>query len=422
MAGVAAVLATGVVATSAPASASELSCSSTASISYGAGALTGKITNPAKAACFTFAVVSGDHVRFNVRATSGSISPFTDVFDAGGTSKCATPGDIECTADSTGTWTVQISSSTTESFHIFAQRLNGPVGCHSVSFGRVPLIGHIAAVADGACFTFSGTAGDVVLGHDQNLASSGAPSMELVTSDGSQVCFVETGFFTCTLTQTGAQAVLVYYPATQTGKFSMYMQRMTKPSGCSALTFAAAPLTKKIASAGAVDCFTYSGPTGALATVDPVVVSGKLAPETDIFSPAGVSTCATPGELHDCAISSPGRWTTLIWDNSGTGTGTGTFTISAADLDITPVSGPAGTAVTVSSGGFKSGETVKVSYQTGLASPATVAICHGTASAAGTVSCSGSIPASKAGPAGRHVVQAAGSTTGRMTSGTFTRT
>lgn len=214
--------------------------------------------------------------------------------------------------------------------------------------------------------------------------------------------------------------MLAYYPATQTGKFSMYMQRMTKPSTCSALTFAAAPLAREIASAGAVDCFTYSGTTGAL--VDPVVVSGKLAPETDIFSPAGVSQCATPGELHDCAISAAGRWTTLIWDSSSTGTGTGTFTISAADLDLTPVSGPAGTAVTVSSGGFKSGETVKVSYQTGLASPADVVICHGTASAAGSVSCSGSIPASKAGPAGRHVVQAAGSATGRTTSGTFTRT
>jgi hypothetical protein len=412
------VQAAGVAATSAAASASELTCSSTVSISYGAASLTGTITNTAKAACFKFPVVSGDSVRFNVRAESGSISPFTDVFDAGGISKCATPGDIECTADSTGTWTVQISSSTTESFHIFAQRLDGPVGCRPISFGSSPLTGHIAVAADAVCFTFSGTAGDVIEGHDQNLASSGAPSMELLAADGSQVCFVETGFFTCTLTKTGTQAVLAYYQATQTGKFSMYVQRMTKPSKCSPLKFAAAPLTRKIASTGAIDCFTYSGPTGALVTVDPVVVSGTLLPETDIFSPAGVSTCATPGELSECAISSAGTWTTLIWDNPGTGTGT--FTISAVDLDVSPLSGPAGTPVTVSSGGFKSGETVKVSYETGLASPATVVICHGTASGTGTVSCSGTIPKSKAGAVGRHVVQAAGSTSGRKTSGTFT--
>jgi hypothetical protein len=417
---VGAVQVVGAVAAAAPASASDLTCSSTVSISYGAAALTGKITNTAKAACFKFRVVSGDHVRFNVRAVSGSISPFTDVFDAGGTSKCATPGDIECTADSTGTWMVQISSSTTGSFHIFAQRLDGPVGCQPITFGSRPLTGDIAAAADAACFTFSGTAGEVVLGHDQNLASSGAPFMELLSPDGSQVCFVETGFFTCPLTKTGTQTVLAYYQAAQTGKFSMYLQRMTKPSKCSALKFAAAPLTKKIASTGAIDCFTYSGPTGALVTVDPVVISGTLSPETDIFSPAGMSTCATPGELHDCAIGSAGTWTTLIWDNSGTGTGT--FTLSAVDLDLTPLSGPAGTPVTVSSGGFKSGETVQVKYETGLASPATVLICHGKASATGTVSCSGIVPKSKAGAAGRHVVQAVGSTSAHKTSGTFTLT
>jgi hypothetical protein len=196
------------------------------------------------------------------------------------------------------------------------------------------------------------------------------------------------------------------------------VQQMTRPSKCSSLKFAAAPLTRKIGSAGGVDCLTYSGPTGALVTVDPVVVSGTLSPETDIFSPAGVSTCATPGELHDCAISSAGTWTTLIWDTAGTGTGT--FTISAVDLDLTPLSGPAGTLVTVSSGGFKKGETVKVTYQTGLASPATVPVCHGTASAAGTLSCSGTVPATKAGPVGPHLVQAASSASGRKTSGTFT--
>lgn len=148
---------------------------------------------------------------------------------------------------------------------------------------------------------------------------------------------------------------------------------------------------------------------------DPVVVSGTLSPETDIFSPAGMSTCATPGELHDCAIGSAGTWTTLIWDTSGTGTGT--FTLSAVDLDLTPLSGPAGTPVTVSSGGFKSGETVKVKYETELASPATVLICHGTASATGTVSCSGIVPTAKAGAAGRHVVQAVGSTSAQRQAG-----
>jgi hypothetical protein len=406
--------------TSASASASELPCSSTTPISYGTAALTGRITNTAEAACFTFGVVTGDQFRFNVRAAPGGISPFTDVFDAGGVSRCATPGDIECPAGSTGTWMAQITASATGSFHIFAQRLNGPVGCRPIAFGSAPLTGRAAAAADAACFTFTGTAGDVIFGHDQNLAGSGSPGMELDGTDGSRLCAVAGGFFTCTLMKTGTQAVLAYYGGTQTGRFSMYVQRMTKPSKCRALTFGAAPRTAKIASTGAVDCFTYSGPVGALVTVDPVVISGTLSPETDAFSPAGLSACATPGELHDCTISSAGTWTALIWDIPGTGKGT--FTISATDLDITPLAGPAGTPVTVSSGGFKSGETVRVTYKTGLTSPAKVRICSGVASGTGTVSCSGTVPASMAGALGRHLVQAAGSTSGRTTSGTFTLT
>ena len=193
-----------------------------------------------------------------------------------GTSKCATPGDIECTADSTGTWTVQISSSSTGSFNIYAQRLDVPVGCQSISFGAAPLKGNIVAAADAKCFTFSGTAGDVILGHDQDLAGSAAPFMEVDNPNGSQLCFVETGFFTCTLTQTGTQTVLAYNGGTQTGKFSMYGQRMTSPVGCSPLKFGAAPLNASITSVGAIDCFTYSGPIGALVTVNPVVVSGTL--------------------------------------------------------------------------------------------------------------------------------------------------
>jgi hypothetical protein len=402
-----------------PASASELPCSSSTAISYGAPALTGAIVSSVQAACFTFPVTDGDHVRFNVRAVSGGISPFTDVFDAGGVSKCATPGDIVCTADSTGTWVVQISASATGTFNIFDQRLDGPVGCKPITFGAPPLTGKIAAAADAACFTFSGSSGDVVFGKDQNLVGSGAAFTELDSPDGSQVCFTEGGGFTCTLTQTGTQTVLAYYSGTQTGSFSMYVQRMTGPAGCSALKFGASAISAKIKSIGAVDCFTYSGPVGALATVDPVVVKGMLSPETDDFSPAGVSKCATPGELS-CTIDSAGTWTTLIYDTNGTRTGT--FTISAVDLGVSPLTGPSGTSVSLSGAGFQSGETVKVKYETNLASPTSVVVCTGAASGSGSFSCSGTVPTADAGPLGLHVVQAKGMTSGHKTKGTFTLT
>jgi hypothetical protein len=79
--------------------------------------------------------------------------------------------------------------------------------------------------------------------------------------------------------------------------------------------------------------------------------------------------------------------------------------------------------VTVSGGGFLVGETVKISYKTGLASPASVLICSTTASASGSYSCSGHIPSgSSAGALGSHSIVAKGVTTKRKPKSTFSLT
>ena len=76
----------------------------------------------------------------------------------------------------------------------------------------------------------------------------------------------------------------------------------------------------------------------------------------------------------------------------------------------------------MSGGGFTSGETVKVNYKTGLASPTKALICSAIASSTGTVSCAGAVPTTSTGATGLHVVQAVGSTSGHKTRGTFTLT
>ena len=92
-------------------------------------------------------------------------------------------------------------------------------------------------------------------------------------------------------------------------------------------------------------------------------------------------------------------------------------------VQIAPSSGPANSAVTASGGGYASGETVKVTYGTGLASPKSVAVCQTTATGAGTFSCSGHIPAApSAGGAGSHKITAKGVTSHRSATAVFTLT
>jgi hypothetical protein len=92
-------------------------------------------------------------------------------------------------------------------------------------------------------------------------------------------------------------------------------------------------------------------------------------------------------------------------------------------VTVTPTSGPAGAAVTVSGAGFASGESVKVSYRTGLASPPSVTVCNTTATGTGSFSCSGHMPSgASAGAAGSHKMVAKGITSLRKATVTFTRT
>jgi hypothetical protein len=102
--------------------------------------------------------------------------------------------------------------------------------------------------------------------------------------------------------------------------------------------------------------------------------------------------------------------------------GRGAWTL-APFAQVVPLSGPANTSVNISGGGFAHGETVNVTYNTGLASPASVVLCTATALVDGAWTCSGHIPAKPtAGAKGAHKIVARGQTSVRKAKTTFTRT
>ena len=77
-------------------------------------------------------------------------------------------------------------------------------------------------------------------------------------------------------------------------------------------------------------------------------------------------------------------------------------------LEVTPTSGPPGTAVTVCGDGWNPSSTVKIKFKTGKKPPLILAyvICTTTVASDGDFSCSGTIPAGKkAGKLGSHVIK-----------------
>jgi hypothetical protein len=96
--------------------------------------------------------------------------------------------------------------------------------------------------------------------------------------------------------------------------------------------------------------------------------------------------------------------------------------VSSEDsVTVAPASGPAATSVSITGSGFAVGESVKVTYATGLAAPTTVTLCTTTATTAGAIACSATIPSGvTAGAAGAHKIKATGATTKRHPTFTFT--
>jgi hypothetical protein len=96
---------------------------------------------------------------------------------------------------------------------------------------------------------------------------------------------------------------------------------------------------------------------------------------------------------------------------------------STPSVAVTPTSGPPATAVTITGTRFLPGETVRVTYQTGLISPASVVLCKATALGDSSFSCPANIPAKPtAGAKGAHKIVAKGLTSLIKAKTTFTRT
>jgi hypothetical protein len=90
-------------------------------------------------------------------------------------------------------------------------------------------------------------------------------------------------------------------------------------------------------------------------------------------------------------------------------------------MTLSPSSGGAGTPLGVSGRGYDPGEQVTVTYDTGLASPASAVVCTTTANPDGTFSCDGTVPAAPtAGASGPHTIAAIGATTNAEADATFT--
>src|SRR5207249_1582636 len=199
-----------------------------------------------------------------------------------GTTICGptTSTDLTCALDTTGMHTIVIADSAgtnTGGYSIAIQRLNSPTGCTALTFGAPPKKGTIGVAGEMDCFTFSGIARDQIRVRLVKTSGTLFPLQEVVRPNGTSICGPTTATDqTCPIDRTGTHTIIVEDSGgTNTGDYSIAMQRLNSPTGCTALTFGA-PKTRAIGVAGEMDCFTFTDTIGDQMNVHVVETSGTL--------------------------------------------------------------------------------------------------------------------------------------------------
>ena len=304
-------------------------CSSTVALNFGAAPTGGAIVAPGEKDCFTFTGTLGDRVRIRVAKTSGTLGTLQTLFDlnsapsCGGASKVT---ELNCSLNVAGTttWTITVQDAAgtrTGNYAIAIQRLNNPVGCTAISSGAAPTTASISSAAEMDCYTFN-SASTTQRTRVRVAETSGAlvARDDVARPNGTTVCAGTTNLdLTCALDATGTHTIVVSDNAgDQSGNYRIAIRRLDSTSGCTLLTFGAAPTTGTIGAAAEMDCFQFSGALGDTIKFRATKTSGTLdARSVVLVRPDGTtfSSCIF------CQLNVTGTHKIIVGDLVGTGTG-----------------------------------------------------------------------------------------------------
>ena len=110
---------------------------------------------------------------------------------------------------------------------------------------------------------------------------------DVARPNGTTVCGATTNLdLTCPLDATGTHTIVVSdNSADQSGNYWIAIRRLDSTSGCTLLTFGAAPATGTIGAAAEMDCFRFSATAGDMVRIRANRTSGSLFAVTETFRP-----------------------------------------------------------------------------------------------------------------------------------------
>ncbi len=298
--------------------------------------LSSSITTPAEMDTYTFAASAGDMVLVRMSKSSGTLWPGIAVYSPDGTRLCETYSSstaviASCTLTSTGTYSIlayDYFGTGTSDYSLYLQRLNNPGSLVSIALGQTSS-GSITTPAEMDTYTFTASAGDMVLVRMSKSSGTLWPGITVYSPDGTKGCEAYSSstavIASCTLTSTGTYSILAYdYFGTGTGAYSLYLQRLNNPGSPVPIALGQTS-SGSITTPAEMDTYTFTASAGDMVLVRMSKSSGTLWPGITVYSPDGTRLCETysssTAKIISCTLSSTGTYSILAYDYFGTGTG-----------------------------------------------------------------------------------------------------
>lgn len=252
--------------------------------------------------------------------------------------------------------------------------------------------------------------------------ASGGTSVTITGTGFTGATSVDFGGAAGTFTVTGDTSIAAVSPATGAGTVDVTVTTAGGPSASNPsdqFTFLAAPTVTGLSpTSGPTTGGTVVTVTGLSFTGATSVTFGGIATGFTVNSDTSITAVAPVAEASGLV---PVKVVSLGGTSAVSTADRFTYT-PAQTVVVAPTAGPPATPVTASGAGFSPGESVTVTYATGLSapSPTSVHVCTGVAASDGTFSCHGNVPGTgTAGAVGAHKIKAKGLTSLVQASTTF---
>jgi YD repeat-containing protein len=279
---------------------------------------------------FTFTGSANDRVTIRARKTSGTITPYLELYNPSGTSVADPSAQIDTTLATTGTYKILVRDSTylnTGDYVLYWEKMNNPcnvvvsLACEQVVSGT---IGTGANPPPWRVYKFTASANDrVTIRARKTSGGTFIPLMELYGPTGSYIAGAYNYPMDRVLTTAGTYKVLIrdYYNA-YAGDFTLVWRRVSTP--CTSTPISCGQiLSGSISGSDEIDFYTFTGSANDSVTIRLRKISGTFTPYIEVYNPSGNSRIVdVPNPLTvNITLSVTGTYKILIRDQNYINTG-----------------------------------------------------------------------------------------------------